>query len=162
MNTPNQWGMARLSLLMIKRIVLWRSVIGCRWWKSRPGRWRRRRWETRGGGNSQTCAARFRSDQTPPHASPGQHSQPHQLSSLTQAIINWPGQLANWTNESAVSPVPNAVMLVLWRCWLGSRKNIRPVKNWVVGCRRGYLSGARCRLACGPADATATHCLLLQ
>jgi len=25
-----------------------------------------------------------------------------------------------------------------------------------------YLSGARCRLANGPADATATHCLLLQ
>ena len=25
-----------------------------------------------------------------------------------------------------------------------------------------YLSGARCRLACGPADATATHYLLLQ
>ena len=24
------------------------------------------------------------------------------------------------------------------------------------------LSGARCRLAYGPADATATHCLLLQ
>jgi len=38
----------------------------------------------------------------------------------------------------------------------------RPVKNWVVGCWRGYLPGARCRLACGPADATATHCLLLQ
>jgi len=26
----------------------------------------------------------------------------------------------------------------------------------------GYLSGARCRLAYGPADATATQCLLLQ
>ena len=26
----------------------------------------------------------------------------------------------------------------------------------------GVLSGARCRLAYGPADATATHCLLLQ
>ena len=51
---------------------------------------------------------------------------------------------------------------VLWRCWLGGRKGIRPVKNWVVGCWRGYLSGARCRLAYGPADATATHCLLLQ
>ena len=51
---------------------------------------------------------------------------------------------------------------VLWRCWLGSRKGIRPVKNWVVGCWRGYLSRARCRLAHGPADATATHCLLLQ
>jgi len=32
----------------------------------------------------------------------------------------------------------------------------------VVGCWRGYLSGARCRLAYGPADASATHCLLLQ
>ena len=35
-------------------------------------------------------------------------------------------------------------------------------KNWVVGCWHGYLSGARCRLAYGPADATATHCLLLH
>ena len=51
---------------------------------------------------------------------------------------------------------------VLWCCWLGSRKGIQPVKNWVVGCWRGYLSGMRCRLAYGPADATATHCLLLQ
>jgi len=32
---------------------------------------------------------------------------------------------------------------VLWRCWLGGRKGIRPVKNWVVGCWRGCLSGAR-------------------
>ena len=44
-------------------------------------------------------------------------------------------------------------------CWL---YGIRPVGNWVVGCWRGYLSGARCRLAYSPADATATHCLLLQ
>ena len=51
---------------------------------------------------------------------------------------------------------------VLWHCWLGGRKGIRPVKNWVVGCWHSYLSGARCRLAYGPADATATHCLLLQ
>ena len=35
---------------------------------------------------------------------------------------------------------------VLWRCWLGGRKGIRPVKNWVVGCWRGYLSGARAQL----------------
>jgi len=33
---------------------------------------------------------------------------------------------------------------VIWRCWLGIRKGIRPVKNWVVP------------------GATATHCLLLQ
>jgi len=31
-----------------------------------------------------------------------------------------------------------------------------------VLCWRGYLSEARCRLAHDPADATATHCLLLQ
>jgi len=41
---------------------------------------------------------------------------------------------------------------VLWRCWLGGRKGIRPVKNWVVGCWRGSLSGARCRFAYGSSD----------
>ena len=51
---------------------------------------------------------------------------------------------------------------VLWRSWLGGRKGIRPVKNWAMGCGRGYRSAARCRLAYKPADATATHCLLLQ
>jgi len=44
----------------------------------------------------------------------------------------------------------------------GRASGIRPVKNWAVGCWRGYLSGARCRLAYGPDDANATHCLLLQ
>ena len=34
---------------------------------------------------------------------------------------------------------------VLWCCWFGGRKGIRPVKNWVVGYWRGYVSGARCR-----------------
>jgi len=33
---------------------------------------------------------------------------------------------------------------VLWHCWLGSRKGIRHVKNWAMGCWRGYLSAARC------------------
>ena len=47
---------------------------------------------------------------------------------------------------------------VLWHCWLGGRKGIRPVKN----LSGGVLSGARCGLAYGPADGTATHCLLLQ
>jgi len=35
-------------------------------------------------------------------------------------------------------------------------------KKQTGGCWHGYLSGARCRLAYGPADATVTHCLLLQ
>jgi len=32
----------------------------------------------------------------------------------------------------------------------------------LVGCRRGFVSGSRCRFAYGSADATATHYLLLQ
>ena len=31
-----------------------------------------------------------------------------------------------------------------------------------MGCLHGCLSGAKCRFAYGPADATASHCLLLQ
>ena len=60
-----------------------------------------------------------------------------------------------------LSFVKSLLPSVLWRCWLGGRKGIRPVKNWVVGCWHGYLSGTRCRLSYGPADTTATHCLLL-
>jgi len=37
------------------------------------------------------------------------------------------------------------------RCWLGGRKGIWPLKKLSGGCRHAY----------GPADATATHCLLL-
>ena len=33
----------------------------------------------------------------------------------------------------------DVVPSVLWRCWLGGRKGIRPVENWVVGCWRGCL-----------------------
>ena len=39
-----------------------------------------------------------------------------------------------------------SVTVRLWRCWLGGRKGIRPVKNWVVGCWRGYLSGVHADL----------------
>ena len=49
-------------------------------------------------------------------------------------------------------------LLVRWQ----ERHHIWPVENRVVGCWCGCLSGARCRLAYGPADATATLCLMLQ
>ena len=55
------------------------------------------------------------------------------------------------------------VSSVLWSCWLGGRKGIRPVKNWLVWCWRGYLVWlsvwSEVQIAYGPADATATHCL---
>jgi len=47
-------------------------------------------------------------------------------------------------------------LLVVWQ------EEHSACKNRVVGCWRGYLSGARCRLVYGPADATVTHCLFLQ
>ena len=51
---------------------------------------------------------------------------------------------------------------VIKHCWLGIRKGMWPVKNWVMKCRRGYLSGAKCKWsAYGPTDATAPHHLLL-
>ena len=45
---------------------------------------------------------------------------------------------------------------------VGRQEGHPACKKMVVGCWHGYLSRARCRLAYGPADATATHCLLLQ
>jgi len=47
---------------------------------------------------------------------------------------------------------------------VSSRKGIWPVKTewWDAGVVNGYVSGSRCRFAYGPADATATHSLLLQ
>ena len=51
----------------------------------------------------------------------------------------------------------HSVPSVLWRCWLGGRNGIRPVKNWVVRYWHGYLSEVRCKwFAYGLANATAT------
>jgi len=46
----------------------------------------------------------------------------------------------------------SALMLLV-----GRQEGHPACKNRVVGCWRGYLSGARCRFAYVPADATATH-----
>jgi len=40
---------------------------------------------------------------------------------------------------------------------VGRQEGHPACKKRVVGCWRGCLSGARCRLAYGPADAIATH-----
>jgi len=40
---------------------------------------------------------------------------------------------------------------------VGRQEGHPACKKPVVGCWRGFLSGARCRLDCGPADATATN-----
>ena len=45
---------------------------------------------------------------------------------------------------------------------VGRREGHPACKKLSGGCWCGYLSGAKCRLAYGSADATATHCPLLQ
>jgi len=61
-----------------------------------------------------------------------------------------------FTHQQLLSAFSALTLLV------GQHEGHTACKNWVVGCWRDYLSGARCRLAYGPADATATHCLLLS
>ena len=56
-----------------------------------------------------------------------------------------------WLNTSNNMHFRQHLPSVLWRCWLGGRKGM-PVKNWVVGYSHGYVPGASCRLAYGPAD----------
>jgi len=50
------------------------------------------------------------------------------------------------------SPAYSALTLLV-----GWQEGHPACENWVAGCWHGYLSGAY-----GPADARATHCLLLQ
>jgi len=45
---------------------------------------------------------------------------------------------------------------------VGEQEGHLDCKNRVVRWWHGYLSGARCKFAYSPADATATHCHLLQ
>ena len=45
---------------------------------------------------------------------------------LLYIVVSWYFH-RQWNFQSTVSSV-------LWRCWLGGRKGIRPVKNRVVGC----------------------------
>jgi len=58
-----------------------------------------------------------------------------------------------YTNDKHCVIMPS----VLWHCWLSVRKSTWPVKNWVMRCWHGYLSGTRCKwFIYGPADAMET------
>ena len=49
-----------------------------------------------------------------------------------------------------------ALPSVLWRCWLGGRKGIWPVKNWqVVGCWRGLYVWSKVQTCIWPSGC---HC----
>ena len=108
---------------------------------------------------------RFAQGRTSPVHPPSPISAPHPLNSR-------PRYLPTTTEQSLTSGTRFTKYLTIYRTILhnfsaltllvGWQEGHPACKNWVVGCWRGCLSGARCRLAYGPADATATHCLLLQ
>jgi len=59
-------------------------------------------------------------------------------------------QLLRRILELWLSNVPS----MLWHCWLGSGKGIRPIKKLNDGLMAWLSVWARCRLAYGPADTT--------
>jgi len=60
-----------------------------------------------------------------------------------------------WDVSYSITLLSSCCPSVLWHCRLGIIMSIQPVKNWVMRCWCGYLSGARCTLlAYGPADAS--------
>ena len=79
-------------------------------------------------------------------------------------LIPW--SIARWSSDFSVTvilfKIKNFCAFSALTLLVGRQEGHPVVKNWVVRCWCGYLSGARCRLAYGPADVTATHCLLLQ
>ena len=42
--------------------------------------------------------------------------------------------LFKWINQISAISLLLLMPSVLWSCWLGGRKGIQPVKNWIVGC----------------------------
>jgi len=67
---------------------------------------------------------------------PSQISQAKNIWVTDQNLCEIPnGSDINFTVfKQTAMPFSIMVSSVLWRCWLGSRKSIRPVKNWVMGC----------------------------
>ena len=63
------------------------------------------------------------------------------LSGVNMLIKHFANDVTERLNINKVVKSINFSFLasVRWRCWLGGRKGIRPVKNWVVGCWRGCL-----------------------
>ena len=91
------------------------------------------------------CVPRWR------HSPTGLPSASSCILEITRAVLLYSHRLR--VNRSAFS----ALTLLV-----GRQEGHPACKKLSGGVPAWFLSGARCRLAYGPADATATHCLLLQ
>ena len=61
------------------------------------------------------------------------------LNHLTQHCLKATAIIYHYVNKITKHFTTTSVPSVLWRCWLGGRKSIWPVKNWVVGCWHGTV-----------------------
>ena len=76
---------------------------------------------------------------------------------------DWPYPLTRYTTTSTQSAVCFETVLSALMPLVGRQEELSACKSWVMWCWRSYLSGAKCKLfTYGPADATATHHLLLH
>ena len=115
----------------------------------------------------------------------GADAQPLDTQLYADLILNW---LLNVYDQWATAPAAAAATFLLQAVLSHCRLAVEAVtavskKHWAIalmtllvgqqeghpackklsgGCCSGYLSGAWCKLAYGPTDSIATHCLLLQ
>ena len=125
---------------MTRTSFYWYSISSCHSWASRqPGRrWLLRRLTTR------TLMMRW-------------WTLTDRFTSLLAGLAHWDASTLLALSVKSSMCFSGFMPSVLWCCWLGGRKGIRPVKSRVVRYWRGYLSGVRCKwFAYGPAGAIAT------
>ena len=91
----------------------------------------------------------------PPYCRPTAHTPSKSAAPLTHVCTT---QSSVCRSVSGKGKVAFSALTLL----VGWQEGHPACKNWAVGCWRGHLFDARCRLAYDPADATVTHCLLLQ
>jgi len=90
-------------------------------------------------------------------------SRESQNSDWSRDSIQVSGSSRPFSNYNCLKLINLHLASVLWRYWLGVRKSIRPVKNWVIRCWHGSV-WSDVQMIWGPADATATpsSCVLLK
>ena len=56
------------------------------------------------------------------------------LNNISTTLAHWPGQTQASAGFLSFIILIITFPSVLWHCWLGDRKDIRPVKHWVLVC----------------------------
>jgi len=81
-------------------------------------------------------------------------------SRVTRLPLATPKIQQRWVDKPQILKM-SPTTFIQWRHSIVSYRHFNFHFRYTISIS-GYMSGARCRLAYGPADATATHCLLLQ